>query len=113
MPRYHLFRLLPISRLFNPANIQRPILPIEATHTSHIISVICELVPREAVLGTIRHGIRRVGKSVSIFALPAVWTTPTSKEDTYIFHPRGVGACEARVAFDAASRLGFGFTEYT
>ena len=112
MPRYHLFRLLPVSRLFNPANIQCPILPIEATHASHIISIIRKLISRKTVLGTIRHGIRRVGKSVSVFALPAVWTAPTSKENTYIFHPRGVGAREPRVAFDAASRLGFGFTEY-
>ena len=112
MSRHHLFRLLPVSRLFNPANIQRPILPIKATHTSHIISVIRELVSRKTVLGTIRHGIRRVGKSVSVFALPAVWTAPTSEEDTYVFHPCGVGACEPRVAFDTASRLGFSFTEY-
>lgn len=111
MPRHHLFRLLPISRLFNPANIQRPILPIEATHTSHIISVIRELVSRKTVLGTIRHGIRRVRKSVSVFALPTVWTAPTSEEDTYVFHPRSVGACEPRVAFNAASRLGFGFAD--
>jgi hypothetical protein len=111
MPRYHLFCLLAIPRLFNPANIQCPILPIEATHTSHIISVIRELVSRKAILGTIRHGIRRVGKRVSVFALPAVWTAATSKEYAHVLHPRGVGACEPRVAFDAASRLGFGFTE--
>ena len=104
MRRYHLFRLLPITRHFNPAKIQRPILPIEATHTP-IISVIREL-------GTIRHCIRRVGKSVSASALPAVWTAPTSEEHTYVFHPRGVGACERRVAFDPTSRLGFRITEY-
>ena len=110
MSRYHLLRLLPISRFLNPANIQRPILPIETTYTSHIISVIRELVPRKTVFGTIRHGIRGVGKSVSVFALPTVWTAPTSEEDTYVFHSRGIGACESRVAFDAASSLGFGFT---
>ena len=112
MPRYHLFRLLPISRLFNPANIQCPILSIKATHTSHIISVIREFVSRKTILGTIRHGIRGVGKRVSVFALPAVWTATTSEEYTHVFHPRGVGACEPRVAFDATSRLGFGFTEH-
>ena len=112
MPCYHLFRLLPISRLFDPANIQCPILPIEATHTSHIISVIRELISRKTILGTIRHSIGRVGKRVSVFAFPAIWTAATSEEYTHIFHPRGVGACEPRVAFNAASRLRFGFTEY-
>ena len=48
-----------------------------------------------------------------VFTFPAIGTAPPSEEDTYIFHPRGVGAREPRVAFDAASRLGFGFTEYT
>ena len=110
MPRHHLFRLLPISRLFNPTNIQRPVLPIEATHTSHIISVIRELVSRKTIFGAIGHRIRRVGKSVSVFALPAVWTAPTSEEDTYVFHPRGVGACEPRIALYSASSLRFGLT---
>lgn len=112
MPRYDLFCLLPISRLLNPANIQCPILPIEATHTSHIISIIRKLVSGKTILGTIGHGIRRVGKRMSVFALPAIWTAATSKEYTHVFHTRGVGACEPRVAFDAASRLGFGFTDY-
>ena len=110
MPRHHLFRLLPISRLLNPTNIKCPILPIETTHTSHIISVIRKLFSRKTVLGGIRHRIRRVRKSMSVFALPTVWTTPTSEKNTYIFHPRGIGTCKSGVAFDAASSLRFGFT---
>ena len=112
MPRHHLFRLLSISRLLNPANIQRPILPIETTHTSHIISIIRKLIPRETVFGAIWHGIRRIRKSVSILALPTVRTAASGKEEANIFHACSVGACEPRVTFDGASGLWFSFTRY-
>ena len=49
---------------------------------------------------------------MSVFALPTVWAASTSEEETYVFHAGSVGAREPRVAFDAASGLGFDFTGY-
>ena len=53
MPPHDLFRLCASARLFYPTNVQRPVLSLEATHTSHIVTVVGKLVPREAVLGRV------------------------------------------------------------
>jgi len=57
---HHLLHFLPLSCLLNPTNIQCSILPIEAAHTSHIISVIHKLVSYKAVFGAIGHDIHRI-----------------------------------------------------
>lgn len=51
--------LLP--RLFpDPANVQRPILPLERTNTAHIVSVICKLIPSETIDTEIELKVRRI-----------------------------------------------------
>jgi hypothetical protein len=109
MPDDDLLRLRRCRTLPNPPNVQRPILPVEAAHTTHIVSVISELVSREAVFGGIGHGVVRVGKDVSILALPAIRTASSRKEEADVFVASGVGACEACVFLDVAAGLGFYF----
>lgn len=110
MPNDNLLRLSSRRALLNPSNIQSPILPVKATHTTHIVTVISEFVSCETVFGRIRHGVIGVGEGVSVFAFPAVRTAPPGEEEADVFVAGGVGAGEACVAFDVASRLGFRFT---
>ena len=109
MPNNNLLRLSSRRTLFNPPNIQSPILPIKAPHPTHIIPVISKLVPGETVFGRVGHGVVRVGEGVAVFAFPAVGTAPTREEEADVFVAGCVGAGEACVAFDVASGLGFGF----
>ena len=48
-----LLGLVARAHLLNPPNVQRPILAVEAAHTAHVVAIVRELVPGEAVLGAI------------------------------------------------------------
>jgi hypothetical protein len=47
---HHFLRLNTGSSFLNPTNIQSPILPIEATHAPHIVSIIGKFVTSETIL---------------------------------------------------------------
>ena len=109
MPNDHLLSLRRRRALPNPPNIQCPILPVEASNTTHIITVVAELVTREAVFGRVGENVFRVREGVPVLAFPAVWAASTSEEEADVFVASGVGAGESCVAFDVAAGLGFGF----
>lgn len=109
MPNDDLLRLSSCRALLDSANIQSPILPVKATHTTHIVTVIRKLVSCETVFGRIRHGVVCIGEGVSVFAFPAVWTAPPGEEEADVFVAGGVGAGQPCVAFDAAPGLRFYF----
>lgn len=111
MPEHHLLRLRRTRTLLDPPHVQSPILPVEAAHTPHIITVIRELVPREDVLARVGHGGEVVGgrEEMAVLALPAVRAAPAREEEASVEVSGGVGAREAGVAFDGAAGLGFGF----
>lgn len=49
MSAHNLFCLHSCSRLLDSSDIQRTVLALEAAHTTHVVSVVRELVPCEAV----------------------------------------------------------------
>lgn len=109
MPNHNLLRLRTWPILLNPANIQRPILTREASNTTHVVTVVDELVTREAVLRRVRQRPTLVGQHVQVFAFPAIWTASTCEEEAAVADPGGVGACKPLVFLDVAARLGFYF----
>lgn len=60
VPKNHFLRFLPVSSLFDSANVECPILPVKASNTTHIVSIVGKFVASEAVLGTIRHRLFRI-----------------------------------------------------
>lgn len=102
-------RLEAIPCLFNPSNVESTIHPVEATHTTHVVTIVCEFVARETVFGTVRQRVLWVGETVQIFAFPTIWATSTGEEEAAVLHSSHVGAGQAGVFLDVASRLGFYF----
>ena len=47
---------------------------------------------------------------MEVFAFPTVRTATSRKKETGVFDSSSVGASEACIAFDVATRLGLGFT---
>ena len=54
MSPHGLLSLLTGPNLLNPPDVQRPVLPRKRANTTHIVTVIRELLSRETVLGIIR-----------------------------------------------------------
>lgn len=49
MSPHNLFCLHPCSRLLDSSDIESTVLALEAAYTTHVVSVVRELVPRETV----------------------------------------------------------------
>lgn len=109
MPAHDLLRLRAHARLLNSPNIQRPVLPRERSDTTHIVSIVRELVTRKAVLGRLGVRVRRVGQLMPVLALPAVRAAAAREEETGVVVPRQVCTCQAGVLLDVAPRLGLYF----
>ena len=60
MPPHNFLRLRPSPRLLYPPNVQRSVLPRKRTYTTHIISVVGELVTGKTVLRRIRDSGGRI-----------------------------------------------------
>ena len=54
MSPYNLLCLCASPCFLYPTDVKRAVLPLEAAHTAHVVSVVCELVPGETVLGRVR-----------------------------------------------------------
>jgi hypothetical protein len=100
-----LLRVRPSPCLFDPPNVQSPILPVETTDTAHVVAVVGKLVPCEAILGAVWQGQQGIGKEMEIFTFPAIWTTTACEEDAGVLDSGCVGPSEACVAFYVASGL--------
>ena len=109
MSPYNLLCLCTSPCFLYPTDVKRAVLPLEATDTTHIVSVVRKLVSRKAVLGGIGERSGRVGKHVEVFAFPAVRASTPSEEEAAIVDAGCVGAGEALVPFDVAAGLGFCF----
>lgn len=90
----HLLCLLAVARLLDSPNVQRPVLAVEAADTAHVVSVVCELVAREAVFRGVGHGVGGVGERMAVFAFPAVRAASACEEEADVFHSGCVGAGE-------------------
>lgn len=109
MPLDHFLSFRPCACFFDTTNIQGPILSREGTHTTHIISVVGELVASEAVLRCVGESGERVRECVEVFALPSVRTASAREEQAAVLHSRRVRTSQACVLLDVASRLGLDF----
>lgn len=86
----------------NPANIQRAILPREASNTTHIVSIIGKLVAPETIdvwIKDISHG----REAVEVFAIYTLRTKSAREEEAEVGAGRLVGARVARVFGDVAA----------
>jgi len=87
---HDLLRLWPRPRLLDAPYVQRSVLPVETTHTTHVVSVIGELLSRKAVFGAVWQSIVGIGECVQEVTFPAIRTTATTEEQTAVFIPRRV-----------------------
>ena len=110
MPPNDLLRLHTRARLLNAPDVQRAVLPLEAAHTAHVVTVVCELVAREAVLGRVGERRGRIWQHMPVFAFPAVGAAAACEEEAAVLVPRCVCPREAGVAFDVAACLRLDFT---
>ena len=109
MSPYNLLCLRASPCFLYPTDVKRAVLPLEATDTAHIVSVVRKLVSRKAVLGGIGQRSGRVGKHVEVFAFPAVRTAPTGEEQAAVLDPSGICSSQAGVALDVTACLGLCF----
>ena len=93
-----------------PTDVKRAVLPLEAAHTAHVVTVVCELVAREAVLGRVGQRRGRIWQHMPVFAFPAVGAAAAREEEAAVLVPRCVCPREAGVAFDVAACLGLDLT---
>ncbi len=103
MPRHHLLRLLPVSRLLDAPDVQRAVLPVEATHAAHVVAVVRDLSRAKQSFELSGMLPAPVGQCVAVFALPAVWAAAAREEEADVLHPRRIRAGEPRVALDLAT----------
>ena len=80
MSPYNLLCLRTSAGLLYPADVERAVLPLEAAHAAHVVSVVRELVSGKAVLRCIREGRGRIWKYVEVLAFPAVRAAATGEE---------------------------------
>ena len=80
MSQYNLLSLLPVASLLYSPHIKRTVLPIKATDTTHVVSIIRKFVPREAIFGAIWHSGIGVRQCVQVLAFPAIWAAATREE---------------------------------
>lgn len=111
MPRNDLLSLRSGSCLLDSSNIQRPVLPVEAANTTHIITIVGKLFSSETIFRCVREHVCGIWKTMEILALPTIRTATAGKEKADVFIASCVGAGEARVKFDLAASLRFCFTE--
>jgi hypothetical protein len=86
--------LLNVIRDVDPTHIERAILPSEASHAAHIISVIRKLVAAEAVDVRVED-IGNSGKAVQVLAILALGADATSEVETEVRAGVLVGASVA------------------
>jgi hypothetical protein len=102
---HDLFSFRTSSRLLYPADVQRPVLALEATHTAHVVSVVSELIAREAVFGGVWQRVGRIRKSMNIFAFPAVGTASPGKEQAAVLDACCVSPRYTLISLNVASCL--------
>jgi hypothetical protein len=109
MSSHDLFRLLPISGLFDPAYVQCAILSVEAANATHVVSIVSKLITSETVLGAVGERCEWVRDSMQVLAFPAIRTAPAREKKTCVFDASGIRPSETCVLFDVAARLRFRF----
>ena len=107
MPRNHLFDII---RDVYPAHIQRPVLPHEAPHPTHVIPVVTVLVPPEAVHVRVEQ-IVQPRQAVQVLALVAARAEALGEEQAEVRAGHLVRARVARVGRDDAAAGGVRFRQ--
>ncbi len=103
-----LFRFWTWTGFLDPSDVQGPVLALKGAHTAHIIPIVGELVPSEAVLGSFWTLLSGVRELVEIVALIPIWAASTSEEEAVVLIPGLVRPCPTSITLDIASSLGFG-----
>jgi hypothetical protein len=109
MSSYDLFRLGTCACFFDTPDIKRAILSCESTDTTHVITIVGELVACEAVLARIGQRAFGVRERVQVFALPAIGAATPGKEETTVAHAGRICARQTGIFLNATARLGFCF----
>lgn len=104
MAQQAISRQILIRTLVHFADIQRPVRPVEASNSSHVITIFRVLLPTKAISRVV-YVLSRDWQAMEEITLSTIWTPSTSKEETDHAVARGIGTSVSCISGNHTSCL--------